>query len=163
MISYSLSQYLLLIACSQRKLSISGLLPALERYDGGHYRLLRKACREGYWTENLEVFILSAKYGLIRSSTPIENYERRMDQKRAEELRSQTLQTLRDIAQQNTYSEVYVELGQDYLPAVGNLSEIFKDSMVIYGSGRIGERLASLKQWIKRIYNAEKALVVEIN
>src|SRR5579875_351231 len=82
MISYSHSQYLLLIACSQRKLSISGLLPALERYDGGHYRLLRKARREGYWTENLEVFILSAKYGLIRSSTPIENYERRMDQKR---------------------------------------------------------------------------------
>jgi hypothetical protein len=160
--SHSRSQYLLLIACSQRKHSASGLLPALQRYDGGNYRLLRKARREGYWPENLEVLILSAKYGLIESSTPIENYEQRMDQTRADELRQQTLQSLQDYARQDTYHEVYVELGQDYFLAVGDLSEIFKGSTVIYGSGRIGERLANLKQWIKRIYQAEKAIVAEM-
>jgi hypothetical protein len=155
------ARYLLIMACSQRKQPTSGLLPALDRYDGGNYRLLRKARREGYWPESLKVLILSARYGLIEASTPIENYEWRMNQERARELRQQTLHSLHAYAQQNTFREVYVELGQDYSPVIGDISEIFKNSTVIYGSGRIGKRLANLKQWIRQVYRVENAIVVE--
>jgi queuine/archaeosine tRNA-ribosyltransferase len=50
---------------TQRKRPEQGLLPAIERYDGVHFRVLRKAKREGYWPRNLEVLIVSAKYGLL--------------------------------------------------------------------------------------------------
>ncbi len=51
---------LLVLSCSQRKRPDSSLLPAIERYDGGNHRLLRKAKREGHWPESLDVLILSA-------------------------------------------------------------------------------------------------------
>jgi uncharacterized protein DUF6884 len=112
----SSQQYLLIVACSQRKRSDAGFLPAIERYDGGNYRLLRKARREGYWPERLDVLILSAKYGLIEDSTLIVNYEQRMNKERASELKAQTMQTFQSYAQQNAYNEVYVDL--DAIPKV---------------------------------------------
>lgn len=57
----ALDRLLLIVSCSQRKRSDLGLLPAIERYDGVYFRLLRKAQREGYWPENLDVLILSAQ------------------------------------------------------------------------------------------------------
>src|SRR5260221_14613918 len=98
---------MLIIACSQRKCLEPGLLPALERYDGGSYRLLRKAKREGYLPEKLDVLILSAKYGLITASTSIATYEQRMTLERAKELQAQTVQTLQNYVQQNSFREVY--------------------------------------------------------
>ena len=78
-----LDRLLLIIACSQRKRSELNLLPAIGRYDGVYFRLLRKARREGYWPENLDMLILSSKYGLIDLSTPIAYYEQRMTRTRA--------------------------------------------------------------------------------
>jgi hypothetical protein len=139
---------LLIVSCSQRKRADAGLLPAIERYDGGNYRLLRKAKREGYWPERLDVLILSAKYGLIEASTPIANYDQRMNHERAIELHTQTLQTLQTYARQNTYHEVYVDLGQDYTFAVEGIEELFNNSLVRNAKGRIGKRLAQLRTWI---------------
>ncbi len=142
------TRYLLIIACSQRKCSDPGLLPAIKRYDGVNFRVLRKAKREGYWPENLDVLILSAKYGLISIYTPIADYEQRMNPDRAHELKTQVTQTLEIHARQNTYHEVYVDLGQDYQPAVEELRKLFNSSTVMYAKGRIGERLAHLKHWL---------------
>ena len=52
---------LLIVTCSQRKRSDRELLSALERYDGPFFGILRKAQREGYWPDNLDVLITSAK------------------------------------------------------------------------------------------------------
>ena len=62
-----MKNYLLIISCSQRKVETSEPLPALERYDGPTYRTLRKAMHEGRIPKNLDVLIISAKYGLIGS------------------------------------------------------------------------------------------------
>jgi cytoplasmic iron level regulating protein YaaA (DUF328/UPF0246 family) len=143
----SSSKRLLILACSQRKRRDAGLLPAVARYDGGSYRVLRKAKRDGLWPENLDVLILSAKYGLIEASTSIADYEQRMTQQRAKELKTQVTDVLRVYAQKN-YDEVYVDVGQDYWPAIEELADVFGDFSVIYAQGRIGQRLGSLKNWI---------------
>lgn len=148
-------RYLLLLACSQRKRLDEWLLPALERYDGGNYRILRKAQREGRLSPSLDIVILSAKYGLIESDTLIAHYEQRMTQERAKELYEQVMQTLQKLVEQETYREVYVELGQQYLQAISDVSVLFQDSSVIYAHGRIGERLARLKLWITTIQRRE--------
>lgn len=140
---------LLILSCSQRKRSDLGLLPAIERYDGGHFRLLRKARREGRWPENLDMLILSAKHGLIDPSTPIASYEQRMTHSRAKELKTQIVQALQTYAGQNAYCEVYVDLGQIYQSAIEGLVQWFNGSRVIYAEGRVGERLARLKEWLR--------------
>ncbi|MBD1932503.1 MULTISPECIES: DUF6884 domain-containing protein [Cyanophyceae] len=143
------SRYLLIIACSQRKRLDAGEMSAIARYDGGHFRVLRKAQRDGYWSNNLDVLILSAKYGLIEACTPIANYEQRMNCKRASELKAQVTQALQTYARLGVYCEVYVDLGQDYLPAIEGLADLFKGLQVTYADGRIGERLKWLKHWLK--------------
>ncbi len=81
-------RYFLILACSQRKHPDSGLMPAIERYDGVNFRVLQKATREGYLSENLDMLILSAKYGLIEANTPIESYDLKMTKQRAQELQA---------------------------------------------------------------------------
>jgi len=144
----ALDRLLLIVSCSQRKRSEPGLLPAIERYDGVYFRLLRKAQREGYWPENLDALILSAKYGLIDQVTPIDSYEQRMTRNQATQLKIQTIQTLQTFARRTSYSEVYVDLGQDYRYAVEGLPQVFDNSLVTYANGRIGQRLAQLRNWL---------------
>lgn len=152
---HSEARYLLIVACSQRKRLDNGLLPAIARYDGPTYLMLRKAKREGYWAENLDVLILSAKYGLIEMSISITNYKQRMNRQRASELKAQVTQTLQTYARQNFYSKVYVDLGQDYCPAVEGLVELFKGSSVTFAQGRIGERLKYLRDWLDHKFTSD--------
>ncbi len=53
---------LLIVTCSQRKNPTLGLLPAIDRYDGPAFLVLRKYLREGVG-DAPRVLILSAKYG----------------------------------------------------------------------------------------------------
>lgn len=121
------ARYLLIVACSQRKRLDAGLLPAIARYDGPTYLMLRKAKREGYWAERLDVLILSAKYGLIAASTPVANYQQRMNSKQADELKAQVTQALQTYTKQNVYSEVYVDLGHHYYLAVEGIAELVSE------------------------------------
>lgn len=141
-------RFLLIIACSQRKRPDPELLPAIARYDGGSFRVLRKAKREGYWAETLDVLILSAKYGLIDTSKLIANYEQRMSYNRAKEIRNQVLQSLKTYRDRNLYTQVYVDLSHDYQIAVEGITELFSNSQLTYAEGRIGERLKYLKNWL---------------
>ena len=55
----------LLLACSKRKRTWVGSVPALDLYDGGAYRVVRKLRRERGLPANLHILILSARYGLL--------------------------------------------------------------------------------------------------
>jgi cytoplasmic iron level regulating protein YaaA (DUF328/UPF0246 family) len=77
---------LLILACSARKRLDRSALPAIERYDGVNFRILKKLQREHAFPHDLDVLILSAKYGLLRPETPIEAYNLKMTEARAAEL-----------------------------------------------------------------------------
>ena len=138
---------LLLIACSNRKSHKPGLLPAIERYDGVSYRVIRKAQREGRFPPNLDINILSAKFGLIDASTPIPYYDQRMDSQRSRELKVRVQEELKRRLVQTQYSEIYIDLGKDYLHAIEGLVAL-PESKLIFAEGRIGKRLGKLKQWL---------------
>ncbi len=61
---------LLILSCSRRKRLDKDLLPAVERYDGPAFRVLRRFLREMPF-EAPDVPILSAEYGLIPHDLPI--------------------------------------------------------------------------------------------
>lgn len=150
------ARYLLIIACSQRKRLDDALLPAISRYDGGQYRVLRKAKREGHCPTNLDVLILSAEYGLIEADMQIASYEQRMNRKRASELKPQIEQDLKAYAKKSVYKEVYIDLGKEYLSAIEGLTEYFTNSQITFARGRIGERQKKLKNWLE-----EKAIAID--
>ncbi len=135
---------LLIVSCSQRKRPDPNPLPAIERYDGPTYQVLRKARREGYWPAGLEVLILSAEFGLLKAESPILNYDRRMTESRVAELKPAINQAL--TGRLAGYHEIFVNLGQVYLKALPDMP-----AGTSYAVGSIGQRSAQMKDWLLRI------------
>jgi cytoplasmic iron level regulating protein YaaA (DUF328/UPF0246 family) len=146
------SRYLLIMACSQRKRPDPGLLPAIERYDGVNFRVLEKAKREGNWPQNLDILILSAKYGLIASKTPIENYDFKMTVTQALAFQGQVSAGLDSYLRSISYSEIFINLGVTYLTALKLSKELVNQSnKIYYATGGIGEKMSKMKRWLTEI------------
>src|SRR5437868_1053139 len=101
---------LLILSCSGRKRTTPGLLPAVERYDGTPYRTLRRFLRARPDAE-LDVFILSAEFGLIHRDEPLLYYDRLMTPLRARELAPTVAARLRDVLTVRHYDEVFIRAG----------------------------------------------------
>jgi uncharacterized protein DUF6884 len=137
---------LLLLGCSRRKRTDGGLLPALERYDGPTFRVVRKARRHGIPLPM--TLVLSAEYGLIPAQQPIPAYDRRMDLERAEELAVDVAPVLRRYLRGfQGQDEVFVCMGKDYLSALlPVLGEV--ELPLTYANGFIGRQSSLLKRWL---------------
>ncbi len=57
---------LLILSCSKKKVKNPTLLPAIERYDGPSYKVLRKIMCCSNYNNSLDIAIISAKYGMLR-------------------------------------------------------------------------------------------------
>jgi hypothetical protein len=150
-----MNRQLLVLGCSQTKRDAAGLLPAIDRYDGSAYRVLRSYLRSRQWPEDLSVAILSAKYGLVGGFTGIENYDQRMTPDKAAELAPSCQETLEKWS--DDHSTVHFSLGKDYLPAVQPAmqkgkkkfkSEIFE--------GPIGMKLKQIKELLEETKSPQR-------
>jgi cytoplasmic iron level regulating protein YaaA (DUF328/UPF0246 family) len=86
-------QRLLIMSCGKQKRPDTGLLPALERYNGPAFRVLRHflaSCT----LNSPDVYILSARFGLIPADWPIPFYDQRMTLERAAELQPSVREAL---------------------------------------------------------------------
>lgn len=142
------SRRLLILACSCRKRLDPGLLPAVERYDGPAFRLYRRYLRREA-SAPLDVYVLSAEFGLVRHDTPIPNYDRRMTNQRAGELRSNVVAELRRLVSDNGDSEVFVLAGRAYLSLIQDREREGPGSARVHiASGPIGRKLSELYDWL---------------
>ena len=108
---------LLILSCSQRKHPSQEPLPAIERYNGPLFLVLRRFLRECQCQARLlDVYILSAAYGLIPGDFPTAWYDRKMDTSRAVELQLQVNTTFSDLLC-NNYASICFVLGKTYLKA----------------------------------------------
>lgn len=133
---------LLILSCSERKRHEPELLPAVERYNGPAYQVLRKYAREG---DAPPTWVLSAEYGLIPSEEPIPAYDRRMTFDRARQLQPQVATALDCLALQG-YNDVLVCAGRTYTAAFSGIEERF--GSVTFTSGPLGGQLATLRDWL---------------
>ena len=139
---------LLLVACSARKRAEpTNPVPALERYDGVLFRVVRKWLRQTP-SAPPDVLIISAKFGLIDSTMPIPDYDQRMTVKRATELSPQVRGGLRSILARHTYQSIFVNMGRDYLVTVAEITEL---SIATWAYGGIGQRAQQLKAWLEAL------------
>ena len=149
------SARLLILSCSQRKRHQAGLMPAIERYDGPFFRVLRRYLRRSRATSENggsipNTYILSAEFGLIPSDEPIPDYERRMTTDRATELRPSVADSLQSMLGANTSCrEIFVCMGREYQKALAGW-EIYHPSglTVTQAEGSLGGKQAQLHDWL---------------
>ena len=141
---------LLILSCSRRKHSSPSLLPALERYDGPAFRVINKFMRvRPFEAQFLDVYILSAKFGLIPSSQLIPNYDRRVTRQQVKKLQTPTLTAFKQILTDRQYDELFISMGKDYLQILGGYESLIPDNLkVIISTGVMGRRQAELRNWL---------------
>lgn len=138
-----------ILACSERKKSFDGLVPAIQLYDGPTFRVLRKFIRGA---DDLvpTVLILSAKHGLIEAGTRIRTYDVRMNPSRAERMRRRVQERLADIMRSSEIQSVGVCLGRDYRRAIDGFESVAGNVVIDVLGGGLGKRLRNLRDWLHR-------------
>ena len=138
---------LIILACSQRKIQGKRVMPAMDRYDGPAYKVVRKWIRTIPDARSHHDFlILSAEFGLISDSLCIPYYDRRMTVERAKELHQGTLDALKPILSSGTYHAVFVYMGKTYRGAIEGVNAFFPD--IQYSHGGIGLQISQLRQFL---------------
>ncbi len=143
-----MDRQLLVLGCSQTKREAPGLLPAIDRYDGSSYRVLRSYLREREWPASLSVAVLSAKYGLVGGFTDIEDYNERMTPLRASKWAPKCLLILSTWAAD--HASIHFSLGKNYLPAVVPAIEHNLKNKAELFEGPIGMKLSQIKGLLQR-------------
>lgn len=140
------SRRLLIISCSAAKRrSPPANIPAIDRYDGVFFKVLRKALREGRCQPPVEILIISAKHGLITPHTPIPNYDTKMNTRQADRLRTSIRTDLQRVISKMKPSGILVNLGKAYADIIHDLPEL---QSALWAEGPIGKRAATLKCWL---------------
>ena len=137
---------LVLLSCSARKRKTpTRPIPAIQRYDGVLFRVLRKYIREQGRSPKIDILVLSARYGLITSQAPIRYYDQRMTRERASELQ-QAVQTalIRSLGHKR-YARILVAVGYDYRPLL-HATPCLRHAF--WQTGPIGKRAQFLKSWL---------------
>jgi Family of unknown function (DUF6884) len=144
------SRRLLILGCSQRKCPNPEPLPALERYDGPAFRVLRKFLRDSPGEAQLvDILVLSAEFGLLSAHQAIPNYDRRMTPQRASELRTQVLDDLKHILATGNAQRLFISAPKDYLHALAGYEHVIADGLSITISmGTQGRKLSELRDWL---------------
>ncbi len=139
---------LLLLACSARKRSNPGRLPAIERYDGPAFRVLRRYERSQPH-DMPDVYVLSAQFGLIRGDEPIPVYDRRMTPQRAHELQDSTVARLQSLDLGGRYRRVFLHAGALYRQIISSpVLDALPQEQLASSTGSQGVQLAHLKSWL---------------
>lgn len=146
----NLARRLLILSCSQRKRTAVGQLPALDRYDGPAYQVVRKFLRiYPQETDSLDIYILSAEFGLIAASDLIPNYDRQMNKQRADELRPYALAALRKILEVRMFTQLYINLSKEYFNVLSSYEQFIPQNLrVIVSTGTPGRKLSVLRNWL---------------
>jgi hypothetical protein len=146
------------MACSQRKRNDKGMLPAIERYDGPAFRVLRKYLQE-HQSADVITYILSAKFGLIDGKRLLHDYNRRMSSARADSLRPLVAGKVTRLLRQECWDEIGICLGRDYFRTMPKdfMRSCDAIPVSILGGG-LGKRLTSLRSWL----NKEQVLLSKV-
>jgi len=139
---------LLLLSCSQRKKFDEELLPAIDRYDGPAYHVLRRYLRQDS-TLSVDVRILSAKYGLIPANYYLPYYDRRLTKEQSDKLHYQVITELETVLSSKSYTNLLICLGRDYLETIYDYEAIIPNGLSVQvATGGIGRKLSVLYDWL---------------
>lgn len=142
-------KYLLVIGCSERKTFAEDPVPAGQLYEGLQFCALRNRFVPN---DLIDVFIVSAEYGLISWWDKVVYYDRRMDTRRALFLHEQVSTGLLALLTCGAYTGAMINLSSNYMHAVG-LNTLAQSTIPIeLAQGSFGMRIEQVCAWVGRIY-----------
>lgn len=124
-------------------------LDAWDVYAGVAFRVVKRRQREAAFPRDVDVLILSAKYGLITPEHEINYYDLKMTPEPAARRREANVRRLKGTMAGARYTEVFLMMGRTYLAALEPLDDWGTGSTVIHRPGGIGIMLACLKSWLR--------------
>lgn len=143
---------LIIVPCSKLKIMTRARINAIDLYNGPFFKLIRKYISKSN-INNIEVRILSAKYGLIDKYAKISYYDERMDKERAIEMNKSILKDVSNLFNDGKkYNNILINLGITYMYAMKGYKQIIprnKYNCITMTYGRIGERLSIMKKWLE--------------
>lgn len=141
---------LLVLGCSRRKLNNKELLPAINRYDGPHFRILRRA-RLVHGSMVPPTLILSALYGLIDIDEKIACYDAVLKKRPSEEWIAMVRSQLSSKLLLFQPFEIFIFGGKIYREVIEQcLNELDEKAVRVAPKGGIGKKLKALKDWLDR-------------
>ena len=126
---------LLIVSCSETKCPDDKDMKAIDRYLGPVFQTLKA---QGI-PENVDVAIMSAKHGLIRSNTPLKNYNEKMTKAKAQAFKNDPDQLNRIRNTMMGYDKVIVQGGEDYKDVLRTAAGDLKINEIPGGRG-IGDQ-----------------------
>jgi hypothetical protein len=140
---------LLVQSCSKSKNEADGPISAIELYSGYFFKIIKKSIREDTENANIDMCILSAKYGIVDPSEQIPAYDQRMDAERAREIGPEVRDELRRRITNNGYKNIVINVGKDYRRALSGFDNgLNVNTYMIEGDG-IGTKGKALKQFLR--------------
>jgi len=143
---------LLVQSCSKSKNRQIEPVEPLELYSGYFFKIIKKAIRDGEFQDDIDLCVLSAKYGLVNSENKISYYDQRMDADRAAEIRAEITAELHEKVSNQGYDYVVFNLGSEYRSAIGDFSDLSASVQFIDAEG-IGCKGHTLKKIIRGDYS----------
>lgn len=143
----------LILGCSSAKNEASEPLPAIQRYDGPPFKVLRRYLERDLETGHvLDVFVLSAQYGLVAGQTAIDSYDQRMTDRWALEMHNHVMEKIQNDLLPQNYAEVFLSMGKMYLQVLAGIEDLVSgDTRLIISKGTAGKKLTHLKNWLWRL------------
>jgi len=139
---------LLIIGCSNKKNKFDRLETALNIYDGPNYRSIKKMKRSNNFPDDVQIIIISAKYGMIFPDQLIGYYDQKMTAKQSELLRSEMKKKLKKYVCEKNFFECFINLGKTYRDSIQDFT--FPRHLIPkYADGKIGEKRSEMLQWLK--------------
>lgn len=141
---------LLIISCSEKKNKTDRKLPAIERYTGVSYSVINKLKREDRFPEDVQIAIISAKYGLLRPDTKVENYDMAMTEQQARILNRSILEAFEAFLINKSFEEIFINLGKYYMISFRGFEKyIHPKTKIIIAKGGLGEKTSEMKRWLE--------------
>ncbi|MFW9914533.1 MAG: hypothetical protein ACFFGZ_02885 [Candidatus Thorarchaeota archaeon] len=146
---------LLVVACSATKDNYEELLPAILRYQGMSYIPLKALLLERNWPPNVDLLIISAKYGLLPPLQSIPHYDDRLTEETLDQRKRLVEKQLSDMELPG-YRHCIVNVPNLYNKVCEPLEILLKsnDCQITSISARMNERNDTMMQWL--IENAVK-------
>ena len=135
---------LLIVSCGDKKCPDVGNMKALDRYLGPIFTSIRKAGVP----ENVDVAILSAKHGLIRADTPIENYDQLMTKDKVSDFISNPDEMSKIAETMRGYDNILVQGGDNYKSVIKSAAGDIPFTEVPKGRG-IGDQRSFVAKFLE--------------
>jgi hypothetical protein len=140
-------QPLLIMSCSAKKRPDAGLLPAIERYDGPAFRVLRRYLAQQP-SDCPDTLVLSARFGIVDSDKGIPYYDQRLTAERLQALRPAVTDAIEQRLLAKRYDEVFVCGGSLYTRLLDPALTRTARATIQAATGTSGRRLSELHDWL---------------